>query len=42
MRKQQAVSAISSVNLKSNYQTKKQSLLNQFVVWFRNFLDNAE
>jgi hypothetical protein len=26
----------------ANYTTKKESIVNQFVNWFRNFLENAE
>ena len=42
MRKQETVTALSSRNSNSNYATKKNTILNQFVVWFRDFLDNAE
>ena len=40
MRKE--TSAIASSNRNSNYTVKKESLLDQFVIWFRNFLENAE
>jgi hypothetical protein len=26
----------------TNYNTKKESIFDQFIDWFRNFLDNAE
>ena len=42
MRKQETISALSSRNSNSNYTTKKNTILNQFVDWFRDFLDNAE
>jgi hypothetical protein len=42
MRKQETVSALSSRNSNSNSTTKKNTILNQFAVWFRDFLDNAE
>ena len=42
MRKQDTISALSSRNSNSNYTTKKNTILNQFVDWFRDFLDNAE
>ena len=29
-------------NTKSNYSKKKETIIYQFVTWFRNFLDNAE
>mgnify|MGYP001068244501 CR=1 FL=1 len=34
MRKQESTTA--------NYTTKKQSIVDQFVDWFRNFIENAE
>jgi hypothetical protein len=42
MRKQESVSAFSTRNPESNLFIKKESLLDQFIVWFRNFLDNGE
>jgi hypothetical protein len=42
MRSKEAVSAFSSRNSKSNYTAKKEPILNQFIVWFRDFLDNTE
>lgn len=35
-------STIASGNSNSNYAVKKQSLLDQFRIWFRDFLENAE
>ncbi len=42
MRKQESVSAFSSRNPESNLFIKKESFLDQFIIWFRNFLDNDE
>lgn len=40
MKKQESTATFSSSNLASNYNSKKESLYDQFIVWFRNFLDN--
>ncbi|MCI2229171.1 phosphoribosylaminoimidazolecarboxamide formyltransferase [Polaribacter sp. MSW13] len=42
MRNQESTATFSSSNLESNRSTKKESILDQFIVWFRDFLDNAE
>lgn len=42
MKKLNTTTAFSTNNLSTNYSTKKESLLDQFIEWFRNFLDNAE
>jgi len=42
MRKQESTSNFSSRNLESNYTLKNESILDQFIIWFRNFLDSAE
>lgn len=42
MNKQETVAVFSSRNSESNYTTEKKSISSQFVIWFRNFLDNAE
>ncbi|WP_262503040.1 hypothetical protein [Polaribacter glomeratus] len=40
MRKQESISTFSSASSESNYYAKKESLLDQFIIWFRKFLDN--
>lgn len=40
MSKQESTTTFSNSNLTSNYEAKKESLYDQFIVWFRNFLDN--
>ncbi|MHB0754585.1 hypothetical protein [Polaribacter sp. M15] len=42
MRKQESSTVITSTNRHQNYGTKKESIINQFVTWFRDFLENAE
>ncbi len=42
MRKQEYSSSVASSNSNSNYTVKKESLVDQFIDWFRNFLENAE
>ncbi|MGJ8761917.1 MULTISPECIES: hypothetical protein [unclassified Polaribacter] len=41
MRKYESTT-ITSKNSTSNYASKKTSIVDNFVVWFRDFLDNAE
>ncbi|WP_405606621.1 hypothetical protein [Polaribacter sp. Asnod1-A03] len=42
MRKQDANAAFSGSDLTQNHTNGKESLLNNFIDWFRDFLDNAE
>ena len=42
MRKQESVSTFYPRNSVSTYFKKKKSLSDQFIIWFRNFLDNEE
>jgi len=41
MRKQESTASVSR-NSTSNYSSKKASIVDHFVIWFRDFLDNAE
>ncbi|MDP5104585.1 MAG: hypothetical protein NWQ31_00260 [Polaribacter sp.] len=40
MSKQESTANFSNSNLASNYNSKKESLTDQFIIWFRKFLDN--
>jgi hypothetical protein len=40
--REEYTSYIATGNTKSKYSVKKETLVDQFVTWFRNFLDNAE
>jgi hypothetical protein len=40
MKKQQYLTGLSTKSSESNYDTKRESLLDQFILWFRRFLDN--
>jgi hypothetical protein len=42
MRKEQLTSYVATSNITHKYIAKNQSFLNQFVNWFRNFVENAE
>ncbi|WP_439130324.1 hypothetical protein [Polaribacter sp.] len=42
MKKQESTTALATGNLSQNYNTKKESIVDQFVNWFRDFLENAE
>ena len=42
MRKEHTTSSVASGNLSQQFNSEKQSILNQFTNWFRNFVENAE
>ncbi|WP_302849579.1 hypothetical protein [Polaribacter sp. L3A8] len=42
MRKHESTTTFSSKNSMSNHNSKNDSILDHFIVWFRDFLDNAE
>ena len=42
MRREEYTSSIATGNLNSSYPEKNSSFVDQFIGWFRNFLENAE
>ncbi len=42
MRKEQLTSSVASSNSSHSSTAKKQSFLDQFIHWFRDFIENAE
>ncbi|WP_284041576.1 MULTISPECIES: hypothetical protein [unclassified Polaribacter] len=42
MRNHKSTATFSSRNSSINHNTKNESILDHFIVWFRDFLDNAE
>ena len=42
MRKEHTTSSVASSNLSQHFNAEKQSFLDQFINWFRNFVENAE
>jgi hypothetical protein len=40
--REEFTSSFATGNSKSNYSVKKEPIIDQFITWFRNFLDNAE
>ncbi|WP_262913970.1 hypothetical protein [Polaribacter sargassicola] len=42
MKNQDSNAVFSGSNLARNHSSEKASLLNNFIDWFRDFLDNAE
>ncbi|WP_397445567.1 hypothetical protein [Polaribacter sp. R77954] len=42
MKNQDSSTVLTATNRHQNYSNKKESMINQFVTWFREFLENAE
>lgn len=42
MRKEHYTLSVASGNLSQHFNAEKKSFLDQFINWFREFLDNAE
>jgi hypothetical protein len=42
MLKQETAYELSSRNSRTNHSAKKRPIIDKFILWFRNFIDNAE